>query len=490
MKKSSITLFLSAVSSLLFSQSEINPKVKPDKDKQFVGTEIDMKASGYKQVARDIWGYAELGFQETKSSERLQEILRKEGFTVETGVSGMPTAFVATYTQGTGGQTVGILAEFDALPGLSQDTASTKKIIEEGGAGHACGHNLFGTASTAAAVSLKNWLQQNKKAGTIKLYGTPAEEGGAAKVYMVRDGLFKGVDAVLHWHPSNQNGASPSSCLAIKQTMFRFYGVSAHAAAAPQAGRSALDGVEAMNYMVNMMREHIPSEARIHYVITNGGLAANVVPDFAEVEIMVRHPDARVVEELWNRIHKCAEGAATGSETTMKYEVISGSYNLVPNETLAKLMDNNLKTVGGIKYTAKETEFAKQIQSTLSGNVPDLSTAQTIAPFKTGGFFPASTDVGDITWVVPTAGLGVATWVPGVPAHSWQAVATAGSSIGLKAMLNAAKTIAMTGVDIFNNPQHTEKAKLELQQFLGPNFQYKSMIGDRMPALDFRKGKR
>ena len=418
MKKLSIIISLLLVASPLFPQSEINPKVKPDKDKQFVTTEIDMKANGYKQVARDIWGYAELGFQETKSSERLQDILRKEGFTVEAGISGMPTAFVATYTQGVGGQVVGILAEFDALPGLSQDTASTKKPIDQGGAGHACGHNLFGAASTAAAVSLKTWLQQNKKPGTIKLYGTPAEEGGAAKVYMVRDGLFKGVDAVLHWHASNYNGASPQSCLAIKQTMFRFYGVSAHAAAAPQAGRSALDGVEAMNYMVNMMREHIPSEARIHYVITNGGMAANVVPDFAEVEIMVRHPDARVVEELWNRIRKCAEGAATGSETTMKYEVISGSYNLVPNETLSRLMDNNLRTVGGVKYNAKETEFAKEIQSTLLGKVPDIATAQSIVPFTTGGFFPASTDVGDITWVVPTAGLGVAAWVPGVPAHS------------------------------------------------------------------------
>ena len=489
MKKISIVLLICTGYLSVFSQTEINPKVKPDKDKQFVTTEIDMKASGYKQVARDIWGYAELGFQESKSSQRLQDILKKEGFTVEAGVSGMPTAFVATYTQGTGGQVVGILAEFDALPGLSQDTTFSKIPINVGGAGHACGHNLFGAASTAAAVSLKTWLQQTKKPGTIKIYGTPAEEGGAAKVYMVRDGLFKGVDAVLHWHPSDQNEASPESCLAYKQTMFRFYGVSAHAAAAPQAGRSALDGVEAMNYMVNMMREHIPSDARIHYVITNGGLAANVVPDFAEVEIMVRHPDARVMEELWQRILKCAEGAATGSETTMKYEVISGFYNLMPNETLARLMQNNLTLVGGVKYNQKEADFAKQLQATLSGKVPDVSKAQTIEPFKTGGFFPASTDVGDITWVVPTAGLGTATWVPGVPAHSWQAVATAGSSIGMKAMINAAKTISMTGVDIFNNPQHTVKAKQELQQLLGPGFQYKSMIGDRMPALDFRKGK-
>ncbi|MBY0433742.1 MAG: peptidase dimerization domain-containing protein, partial [Cyclobacteriaceae bacterium] len=338
-------------------------------------------------------------------------------------------------------------------------------------------------------VTLKDWLIKNKKAGTIKLFGTPAEEGGSAKVYMVRDGLFKDVDVVLHWHPSSENDASPESCLAIKQTIFKFYGRSAHAAAAPQAGRSALDGLEAMNYMVNLMREHVPQEARIHYVINKGGLAANVVPDYAEAEYMVRHPDARMVEEIWGRIVKAAEGAASGTETTMKYEVISGSYNLVPNETLARLMYNNLKIVGGVNYTPAEVEFGKKLQSTLNTKAPPLESATQVQPFKTGGFFPASTDVGDITWVVPTAGLGVATWVPGVPAHSWQAVASGGSSIGFKAMNNAAKTIAMTGIDLFTNPSIIDKAKKELATFVGPDFTYKSMIGDRKPPLDFRKGK-
>jgi aminobenzoyl-glutamate utilization protein B len=336
---------------------------------------------------------------------------------------------------------------------------------------------------------LKEWLAKNKKAGTIKVFGTPAEEGGGAKVYMVRDGLFDDVSTVLHWHPSSANDASPESCLAIKQTMFRFYGKSAHAAAAPHAGRSALDGLEAMNYMVNLMREHVPQESRIHYVINKGGLAANVVPDFAEAEYMVRHPDARVVEEIWDRIVKAAEGAAAGTGTTMKYEVISGSFNLMPNETLSRLMYNNLKTVGGISYTPTEVEFAKQLQTTLTGKVPAITSAQEVEPYKTGGFFPASTDVGDVTWVVPTAGLGTATWVPGVPAHSWQAVSTGGTSIGMKGMINAAKTIAMTGVDIFNNPAIVEKAKKDLQTQVGSDFKYKSMIGDRKPALDFRKGK-
>lgn len=471
-----------------FAQTEINPKIKGDKDKQFIQSEIDKNAAVYKKVSREIWGYAELGFNETKSTAELQALLKGNGFTIEAGVSGMPTAFVATYSYGTGGPTLGLLAEFDALPGLSQDSAFTKKPIIDGAGGHACGHNLFGTASSAAAITLKEWLIKNKKAGTIKLYGTPAEEGGSAKVYMVRDGLFNGVDAVLHWHPSSANDASPSSCLSIKQTMFRFYGRSAHAAAAPDAGRSALDGLEAMNYMVNMMREHVPQDARIHYIISKGGLAANVVPDFAEAEFMVRHPDARMVEEIWNRIVKAAEGAASGTETTMKYEVISGSYNLVPNETLARQMYNNLVVVGGVNYTPEEAAFAKEIQKSLP-KAPDLSQAQIVQPFKTGGFFPASTDVGDITWVVPTVGLGTATWVPGAPAHSWQAVATGGMSIGQKAMLNAAKTIAMTGVDLFNNPSILQKAKDELAQRVGPGFSYKSMIGDRKPPLDFRKGK-
>jgi aminobenzoyl-glutamate utilization protein B len=478
-------------------KKEINPKVKPDKQKQFVQSDIEMKSSGYRKVAKSIWGYAELGFQETKSSGLLQEVLKKEGFAVETGVSGMPTAFVATYTsapQGgiqntSDGLVIGILAEFDALPGLSQDSAAAKFPITEGGGGHACGHHLFGTASVAAAAALKNWLMENKMPGTVKLFGTPAEEGGSAKVYMVRDGLFNDVDVVLHWHPSDNNDASPETCLAIKQAVFRFYGRAAHAAAAPYAGRSALDGAEAMNHMINLMREHIPQETRIHYVIKNGGLAANVVPDFVEVEYMVRHPDARVLDEIWNRIVKASEGAATGTETTVKHEVISGSYNLMRNETLARLMQSNLEKVGGVKYTEADIAFAKELQKTLPGNPPDISNAQKVEPFKLDGFFYASTDVGDITWVVPSTGLGTATWVPGTPAHSWQAVACGGTNIGMTAMTNAAKVIAMTGVDLFLNPALAAQAKAELQKKTGPDFKYKSMIGDRKPPLDFRMRK-
>lgn len=486
MKCASFLLAL-CLSVSLIAQPERNPKIPSEKYKAAVRAELDKKFPVYRQVAKDIWRYAELGFLETQSAARLMNVLTAEGFSLKTGVAGMPTAFEATF--GSTGPVIGILAEFDALPGLSQDSTAERKIIQEGGAGHACGHHLFGTASVAAAIALKNWLSANKIAGTIKLFGTPAEEGGSAKVYMVRDGLFKGVDAVLHWHPANDNDASPESCLAIKQTIFRFYGRSAHAAAAPDKGRSALDGLEAMNYMVNLMREHVPQEARIHYVINKGGLAANVIPDYAEAEYMVRHPDARMVEEIWKRIVKAAEGAAAGTETSMKYEIISGSYNLVPNETLARLMYGNLQQVGGVIYTPEEVAFAKKIQSSLTFAAPPLETAALVQPFRTGSFFPASTDVGDITWVVPTAGMGVATWVPGVPAHSWQAVACGGMSIGFKAMNNASKVLAMTGIDLFTNPALLAKAKKELADYVGTGFVYQPLLGDRQPPLDFRKGK-
>jgi aminobenzoyl-glutamate utilization protein B len=496
-KKFNLTvIFLLTVFAVINAQKkEINPKVKPEKQKQFVQADIEMKSAGYRKVAKSIWGYAELGFQETKSSGLLQEVLKKEGFSVQAGVSGMPTAFVATFTSTPQGMpagagqddlVIGILAEFDALPGLSQDSAAAKFPITEGGGGHACGHHLFGTASVAAAAALKNWLVENKMPGTVKLFGTPAEEGGSAKVYMVRDGLFNDVDAVLHWHPSDNNDASPETCLAIKQAVFRFYGRSAHAAAAPYAGRSALDGAEAMNHMVNLMREHIPQETRIHYVIKNGGLAANVVPDFVEVEYMIRHPDARVLDEIWQRLVKTSEGAATGTETAVKHEVISGSYNLMRNETLARLMQANLEKVGGVKYTEADIAFAKELQKTLPGNPPAISNAQKVEPFKLDGFFYASTDVGDITWVVPSTGLGTATWVPGTPAHSWQAVACGGTNIGMTAMANAAKVIAMTGVDLFMNPALAAQAKEELQKKTGADFKYKSIIGDRKPPLDYR----
>lgn len=275
---------------------------------------LDSKSSFYGTIAHTIWEYAEMGYQEKKSSALLQETLKNEGFNIKAGVADIPTAFVAEY--GKGKPIIAILGEYDALPGLSQESVPEKKSAGQN-AGHACGHHLFGTASTAAAISIKNWLKENNIEGTIRFYGCPAEEGGSGKVYMSRAGLFNDVDAVLDWHPDDENSANPTMRLANKSAKFRFYGISAHAASAPDKGRSALDGVEALNFMANMMREHIPQETRIHYVITDGGKAPNVIPDFAEVYYYVRHPNRDEVVKIFDRLAKAAEGAAVGTGTSM-----------------------------------------------------------------------------------------------------------------------------------------------------------------------------
>lgn len=475
MKNLILLLFLGS-SSVLLAQ----------KTKQDVIKSIDEGYDQYTQVAHKIWEYAEVGYQETKSSALLQETLSQAGFKIEKGVAGMPTAFVATY--GSGKPVVGILGEFDALPGVSQDAVPELKKVEGRPAGHACGHHLFGTASAAAAIAVKDWLIANKKGGTIRFYGTPAEEGGSGKVYMVREGLFKDVDVVFHWHPGAQNSASAGSSLANKTGKFRFYGIASHAAAAPDRGRSALDGVEAMNDMVNMMREHVTQDSRIHYVITRGGEAPNVVPAFAEVYYYVRHPKRTEVKDMWERLTRAAQGAALGTDTKVEWEITGGVYDLLPNETLARLVDTNLRMVGGYAYTESEKDFATKIQKTFTTTVPNLTTTNTIGEFKvdTGSGF-GSTDVGDVSWVVPTAGLSTATWVPGTAAHSWQAVAAGGTSIGHKGMMMAAKTLALSMMDVYSNPALIDTAWKEFRGRTGTNFTYESLIGDRPPALDYRK---
>jgi aminobenzoyl-glutamate utilization protein B len=438
------------------------------------------------EVARTIWEYAEVGYQETKSSALLQQELKGAGFTVEAGVAGIPTAFVAT--AGSGKPVIGILAEFDALPGINQDAVPERKPIEGKQAGHACGHHLFGTASVSAGIALADWLQKSGKKGTIRVYGTPAEEGGSGKVYMVRAGLFNDVDAVMHWHASDVNFAGIDRALANKSAKFRFHGLSAHASGAPEKGRSALDGVEAMDMMANMMREHIPSDARMHYVITSGGSAPNVVPDFAEVYYYVRHIDAKTVESIFDRLAKAGEGAALGTGTTMDYEVIGGTHNLLANETLAKVMNAKLNEVGGVAYTPEERAFAEKIYATLISPTEELGSEAKVQAFDFERPGLGSTDVGDVSWTVPTVGLRTATWVPGTPAHSWQATAAGGMSIGYKGMNVASQTLALTGRELFTRPDILAKAKAEFETRRGPDFMYKALLGDRAPALDYRKG--
>jgi len=452
--------------------------------KQAAIQDIASKYDVYKKIALQIWGYAELGYKEQKSSALLQQTLKENGFAVEAGVAGIPTAFVATF--GSGKPVIGILAEFDALPGLAQEAVPEHKPVEGQAAGHGCGHHLFGTASVAAGIELKSLMEKNKWQGTIKVYGTPAEEGGSGKVYMVRDGLFNGVDVVMHWHPNNVNEIEFSGALANSSAKFRFHGIASHASAAPERGRSALDGVESMDYMVNMMREHVPSDTRIHYVITNGGKAPNVVPDFAEVYYYVRNPNREVVKEIFQRVVKASEGAALGTGTKVDYEIIGGTYDLLLNKTLAEAAQLNLNMVGGVKYTPEEIEFAKKIQATLGFKTPAIDEADTVKPLhKTEGNM-GSTDVGDVSWNVPTVGFGTATWVPGTPAHSWQAVACGGTDIGVKGMMAAAKTLTLTGIDLLRNPSLIEKAKVEFDAVRGKDFQYKPLLGDRKPALNYR----
>jgi len=449
---------------------------------------IDGRAGQYSEAAQIIWEFAEVGFQETKSSALLQDLLKEAGVQIQSGVAGMPTAFVASY--GSGKPVIAILAEFDALPGVSQEASPELKPIAGKSAGHACGHHLFGVASSAAGIALKNWLIATKTTGTIRVYGTPAEEGGSGKVYMVREGLFNDVDAVLHWHPASQNSAAAGTSLSNKTGKFRFQGIASHAAASPERGRSALDGVEAMNDMVNMMREHVSQDTRIHYVITRGGEAPNVVPAFAEVYYYVRHPKRDEVKAMWERVVKAAEGAAMGTETKVTYEVTGGVYNLMPSEALAKVMDNNLRSVGGYQLSPEERTFAGKIQQTFTGTIPALESTNEIRPFQVSDASPlsgGSTDVADISWVVPTAGVATATWVPGTAAHSWQAVAAGGMSIGKKGMMVAAKAIALTAVDLFQSPATIEAAWTELKRRRGENFKYEALIGNRPPALDYRK---
>jgi aminobenzoyl-glutamate utilization protein B len=445
---------------------------------------IEAKQDHYATVARRIWDLAEVGYQETESSALLQSELRSAGFSIQAGVAGMPTAFVAT--AGSGSPVIGILAEFDALPGITQSDSPERDALDHKAAGHACGHHLFGTGSSAAAIAVKEWLAQSGGRGTIRLYGTPAEEGGAGKVYMVRAGLFRDVDVVLHWHAADRNDASPGNSLSNKSAKFRFHGVSAHAAAAPERGRSALDGVEAMNHMVNMMREHVQEDTRIHYVITQGGSAPNVIPDFAEVFYYVRHPDPTQVAELFARVVKASEGAALGTETRVEHEVIHGIYAMLPNDTLGRIMDRNMRAIGGVTYSPDERSFAERLRKSLPSDVPPIERAAQIEPYgikEAGG----STDVADVSWVVPTAGLRAATWVPGTPSHSWQAVAAGGTSIGVKGMIVAAKTLTQTAIDLFTTPALVEAAKAEYRQRVGPNFTYTALVGDRAPPLDYRK---
>jgi len=442
---------------------------------------VETLSPRYKEMSRTIWENPELGYSEFQSSKLLKDELRKAGFRIQENVGGMPTAFVAEW--GSGKPVVGIIGEYDALPGLSQDALPERKPRVEGAPGHGCGHNLFGTASALAAVAVKEQMEASKVAGTLRYYGTPSEEGGAGKVFMIRAGAFKDADAVLAWHPWDSNMADDNSWLANLSAKVRFYGKAAHAAGAPDAGRSALDGVEIMTHAVNLLREHVPQETRMHYVILKGGVAANIVPDFTEVAITVRHPDLRMLNDIWERVQNCAQAGATGSGTRMEIEITGAYANFKTNSALRDLLDKNLRIVGGVTYTAEEAAFAEKVRASVGAlNLPPLSSAAQIQKPKTT-LSSVSMDVGDVSWTVPTGHFMAATLPPGVPLHSWQSTACVGTEIGRKGLMVAAKTLALSAADLLRSPELVKNAKQSFDGVMAGQT-YRSLIPEgKKPAL-------
>ncbi len=429
-------------------------------------------------VSERIWELAEVGLQEHESSKLLVEEAGKAGFGVDLGVAGMPTAFVASY--GVGKPVIGVLAEYDALPGVSQKAQPTREPVKKGAPGHGCGHNLFGAGSLAAAVAIREAIERKGLKGTVKLFGCPAEETLVGKVFMARDGLFNDVDVALSWHPAACNSAWMSSSNALNSVKFNFHGLTSHAAADPERGKSALDAVELMNVGSNYLREHISEKARIHYVIPHGGGEPNVVPDYAQVWYYVRAPRRNEVDRIYNRVVNIAKGACLMTDTTMDLEFLVGCYEMLPNKALSELMISNMREAGPPKWSEEEHEFAKKLagsmteeerrEAILKSRMPKREEKlekyldDTIEdPEDEKEVMGGSTDVGDVSWITPTANLVTATCVLGMPGHSWQETATSGMSIGHKGMLLAAKTLALTGVDLITKTEELKKIREEFQ---------------------------
>ncbi len=435
---------------------------------------IDAMQETLERTAQQIWEFAEIAMEEYRSSALLADMLTERGFIVQRGAAGMPVAFVATY--GAGRPVFGILAEYDALPGLSQKAGlPEKQALIPGAAGHGCGHNIFGTASVGAAIAIKEIMVKYKLKGTLKLFGCPAEETVEGKVYMARDGIFNGLDICFDWHPGDENDVSLASTNALNNFEVMFHGHTAHAAGDPWNGRSALDAVELMNHGVNYLREHVKPTVRLHYVIPDAGLAPNVVPDYARVWYFVRGKDRAEVEEAYTRVLKIAEGA--GSMTGTKHEVhlITGVYNYLKNWEVAGLLHKNLEWVGAPRFSKEEQEFARKMQHTLGNKDEGLSAV--IKPLKEpdGYWGGGSTDAADVSWLAPTASLNTVCCPLNVPGHSWCIVASVGSSIGFKGMLTAAKVLAAAAVEVLSDASIVKRARAEFKEKT-KDFVYKCAI--------------
>jgi aminobenzoyl-glutamate utilization protein B len=445
---------------------------------------VTTHAGRFGDISRQIWETPELGFHENKSSSLLQTELRSNGFTVKADVAGMPTAFTAEYSNGAGGPVIAILGEFDALPGLSQKDSPNQSPILDGAPGHGCGHNLLGSASALAAVAIKEEMQARSLKGTLRYYGTPAEEGGGGKIYMIHAGLLKDVDAVLTWHPGDSNRVNLGSNLANNGALFRFYGIASHAAAAPDRGRSALDGAMIMLNAVEMLREHIPQETRIHYIISDGGVAPNVVPAFAEVNLVARNPDMNVLNGVWERILKTAQAGALASETRLEVVQSTNYANILPNDVLQDVVGRAMTKAGGYKFTPEEEKFATEIQKTL-GPAAERPGPDQVMVDRTTPRGVASSDVGDISWNVPTATMTAATFVPGVGAHTWQGAACAGTAIGRKGMFVAARTLSLSAIELFEKPDKLKAARAAFDKRLAGRKWVTRITPDSKPRLDY-----
>lgn len=439
----------------------------------------------YDALQKEIHRYAEPGYLEYRSSRALADHLKANGFSIEMGVAGIPTAFVATF--GEGSPVIGLLGEYDALPGMSQDTVAVKCPLAEGAAGHACGHNLLGTAPAAAAVAISKWLAQGHR-GTVKYFGCPAEEGGGGKAYMTKAGCFDGCDAFFDWHPGSRNQVSLSSGLANVRVEFTFHGTPSHASVSPWNGRSALDAVEAFDHMMNMMREHISPECRIHYIISNGGQAPNVVPDRASVLYYIRHPKADVVLEVLERAKNAARGAALGTGTTMTFEVMNGNYERLTNRRLSEIMLSNLKSVGGVVLDEREKAFCSEIMRN-SGWDADLSNFEIVEPEMYEGYSASSSDVGNVSQMGPLVQMSVATQVMNAGLHSWQQTSIGGTTVGTKSLMVVAVAEYLTALHLYTHPEDVRAILDEYYAARGRDFKFVPLMGDRKPPLDYCKGK-
>lgn len=458
------------------------------REKQIAVDTVEQKKDLICEAADQIWNFAELSLREYKSAEYYCNILEKEGFQVKRGICGIKTAFSASY--GSGDPKIGILAEYDALSGLSQEAGSLQqKEIVQGGCGHGCGHNLLGAGSFGAALGVKAYLEQTGHTGTVILYGCPGEEGVASKAFMARDGVWKSLDAAFCWHPEDVNEVCTGSSNSCIQIQYKFTGTASHAAGAPELGRSALDAVELMNVGVQFLREHMSERARIHYAITDaGGLSPNVVQPRASVLYMIRSNHVAEAIELEKRVDRIAEGAALMTDTKVEKKFIDGLADTVSNSVLARALYTSYEELGVPQHTSEELAFADALAETYEGknHVPGLGAANDpkiheevmqmqknfghamndfLVPLYQGdAFTPGSTDVGDVSWQTPTSQIHVAAWPNGCPGHSWQNVSCDGISIGKKAAVHAAKVLSATVVDLFENPEIIKEARKEFEK--------------------------